>query len=153
MKFKKILLFSLCLSLLLSFRFQVCADESGSGDLVILQKALLQKIEYSSDWVDVNSDEKFDILDLIRLKKHISGIDVECNSIKYIDVTFISGEKQTVQRLYTSRCSLPELESPYLYWKIGKNYYNAKSIHYFNSDTVITATESKKDVDFPFIDF
>ncbi|MBQ1961760.1 MAG: dockerin type I repeat-containing protein, partial [Clostridia bacterium] len=58
------------------------ADDDGfinASDLVVLRTALLKLSavdeETQTKW-NVNADDKIDILDLVRLKKYIAGMDV-----------------------------------------------------------------------------
>ena len=127
--------------------------KTNSSNLIIIRKAILGEIQYQTDWLDVNNDSLLDIKDLIRLKKHSAGVETEIKPIKFVDITFVSGDTNTVFRIYKPQYILPDLSKPYNYWKIDNSYYTPNSIYIFNCDTTVIAVENKKDVDFPFIEF
>ena len=152
-KFKRFIAIILCVMATIAGFLPVSADKTSSEDLVVIKKALFEKIEYDPLWLDVNNDGKFNIIDLVRMKKYLMGLQNEIVPIKYIDITFVDGSDTVVQRQYHSKCVLPELSANYLYWRVGNQYYSEKNVVTLKENTVFTAVESKKDVDFPIIDF
>lgn len=151
--FKRLILSALCVMTIISFCFPVSAETSPSTDLVVIQKAILNQIEYDALWLDVNDDGECNLKDLIRMKKYLAGTHDTIIAIKYIDVTFIDNSNTVIKRQYQSKCELPELSENNYYWRIGNLYYNAKNTVTLNTDTVVTAVKSKKDIDFPMINF
>lgn len=152
-KFKNLVSALLCIITIIGFCMPVSAEEPASTDLVIIQKAMLNQIEYDAMWLDVNADGNCNLKDLIRMKKYLAGTNDTIVPIKYIDVTFVDDSNTVTQRQYRAKCELPELSKNNSYWKIGNQYYNEKNTVSLNTDTTVTAVKSKKDVDFPIIDF
>ena len=153
MKTKRIIALLLCIISVVGFCVPVSAEEPQSTDLVVIEKALLNQIEYDSTWLDVNNDGKCNVKDLVGMKNYLAGTLDGIVAIKYVDVTFVDGSKTVTQRQYKAKCELPQLSDKNSYWKIGNQYYNEKNTVSIKTDTVVTAVESKKDVNFPIIDF
>jgi len=152
-KIKGLIAILFCVILVISVGLTASAEDPNSTDLVVIKRALFEQIEYDPLWLDINSDGECNILDLVHMKKYLIGVYDEIVQTKYIDVTFVDDSSTVVQRLYQAKCLLPEINSDNLYWRVGTQYYNPKNTITLKADTVFTAVKSKKDVDFPIIDF